>query len=265
LISLYHGTGSRGFEICDDALDQQQHESLMLNARQMLRARGKVLAAEYLENTSFRVCGGTNDFADEFHVLFATLPLQEYERFRSISARPEDRSAFSDIAEVLTEIGTYIRFIAVELRQVAPESWDVFICHASEDKVEVAEPLYRQLASVGIKCWYDEGEILWGDSIVEKINLGLKRSRFVVVILSLTLLSKRWATKELHAALSQEIESGTTQVLPLIVGSDDDVAQIQRDLAIQRDKRYLRWLGNPRDVENELRALLRRDNQKGTS
>ncbi|MBF8275840.1 MAG: hypothetical protein HW390_913 [Candidatus Brocadiaceae bacterium] len=51
---------------------------------------------------------------------------------------------------------------------------DVFICHASEDKASVVEPLYQHLDSVGIRCWCDRGEILWGDSLVGKINEGLK-------------------------------------------------------------------------------------------
>jgi hypothetical protein len=34
LITLYHGSGAMDFEIIGDALDEEEHESLMLNARQ---------------------------------------------------------------------------------------------------------------------------------------------------------------------------------------------------------------------------------------
>lgn len=263
LITLYHGSGAGDFEIHGDALDEQEHESLMLNARQILRARGEDLAAEYLERAAFRVGEGTNHFNDEFHVLVAHVPLQEYEDFRILASQPKAQRAFRQIAGVLTEIGPYIRFIAVGLKHMSPEHWDVFICHASEEKASVAERLYRHLDSVGIRCWYDRGEILWGDSIVGKINEGLRCSRFVVVVVSPALLRKTWATKEMNAALSQEIDSGTTRVLPLMVGSAEEIQQMTNELAIQRDKRYMRWSGNTQEIEGELRALIRRENAKG--
>ena len=218
MITLYHGTGARDFEIIGESFDEKEHESLLLNARQILLARGENTAVEYLERAPFRIADGTNYFDDKFQILVADVPLHEYEKFRTLSNQPEVQRAFHQIAEVISEIGPYIRFIAVKLRHATPQSWEVFICHASEDKANVAVPLYRHLESVGIRCWFDYGEILWGDSIVDKINEGLKYSRFVVVIVSVDLLQKRWAIKEMNAALSQEIESGRIRVLPLMVG-----------------------------------------------
>ena len=171
--------------------------------------------------------------------------------------------AFRQVANVLAEIGPYIRFIVVDLKHISPEQWDVFICHASQDKESVAEPLRRHLDSVGIRCWYDQGEILWGDSVVGKISEGLKCSRFVVVVLSPALLRKTWPTKEMNAALSQEIDSGVIRVLPLMVGSDGEIVAMTNELTLQRDKRYVKWSNNPQDVETELRALIRRENAKG--
>ncbi len=263
MITLYHGSGAGDFEIEGAFLDAEERESLMLNVRQILRARGEIQAIEYLEQAPFRVYEGRNHFNDEFQILFALVPLQEYENFRILSTRSEGQWAFRKIAEAMTEIGHYIRFIAVGLKNMLPESWDVFICHASEDKVGIAEPIYMHLDSVGIRCWYDRGEILWGDSIVGKINEGLKCSRFVVVVVSLALLRKTWATKEMNAALSQEIDSGRTRVLPLMVGSDEEIQQMVNELALQRDKRYIRWSGNPHEIEGELRALIRRENIRG--
>lgn len=263
MITLYHGSGAGDFELHGDTFDEQKHESLMLNARQILRARGEYLAVEYLDRAAFYVCEGTNHFNDEFQVLVAYVPLQEYEEFRILSSQPEAQKAFRQIAKVLTEIGPYIRFIAVGLKQMSPESWDVYICHASEDKANVAERLYKHLDSVGIRCWYDRGEILWGDSIVGKISEGLKCSRFVIVVVSPALLRKPWPTKEMNAALSQEIDSGTTRVLSLMVGSDKEIKQMTNDLSIQRDKKYIKWSGNPQEIEEELRSLIRRENARG--
>lgn len=263
MITLYHGSGAGDFEIHGDSLEEQEHESLLLNTRQILCARGADLAVDYLERAPFRVREGTNHFNDEFQVLLAYVPLQEYEEFRNLSEQPQAKSAFRQIAEVISEIGpSYIRFIAVDLKKISPESWDVFICHASEDKADVAEPLFRRLDSVGIRCWYDRGEILWGDSIVGKINEGLKCSRFVIVVVSRALL-KTWPIKEMNAALSQEIDSGTTRVLPLMTGTDEEVQQMTNELPFQRDKKYIRWPGSPQEIERALRALIRRENARG--
>jgi len=265
LITLYHGSGAQDFEILADALGEHEHEALMLNVRQVLRARGEEVAVDFLERFPFRMAEGTNHFNDEFCLLVAQVPLPEYENFRAVADQPKVQLAFRQIANVVTELGHYIRFIAVDLKRLSPESWDVFICHASYDKKNVVEPLYQHLDSVGIRCWYDRGEILWGDSIVAKINEGLRSSRFVIVVVSTGLLQKTWATKEMNAALSQEIDSGTTRVLPLMVGTDEEVHSIMNQLAIQRDKRYIRWSGDPHEIERELRALIRRENAKGKS
>jgi hypothetical protein len=44
--------------------------------------------------------------------------------------------------------------------------YDVFICHASEDKSDVARPLSHFLQSLGIVVWYDEFSLEVGDSFL---------------------------------------------------------------------------------------------------
>ena len=70
------------------------------------------------------------------------------------------------------------------------EIFDVFICHASEDKEQYVIPLVENLQNHNINCWIDKSEIEWGDSLVRKINEGLKFSKFVIVVLS-SLLSRQ--------------------------------------------------------------------------
>ncbi len=76
---------------------------------------------------------------------------------------------------------------------------DIFICHASEDKSDVVEPLVISLEKAGITYWYDEAEIKWGDSITEKVNEGLKISRYVIVVLSESFIQKNWPQRELNS------------------------------------------------------------------
>ena len=142
---------------------------------------------------------------------------------------------------------------------LAAGQWDVFICYAGEDRRHVAQPVYDHLVSQGISCWYDQGEVLWGDSILAKIDEGLGNARFVLVILSTSSVNKNVPKAERYSALSQELESDETRVLPLLVGNDDELREVRRLVPLGRDKRYLRWTGNADVVGEELLKLLRRD------
>jgi len=92
--------------------------------------------------------------------------------------------------------------------------WDVFISHASEDKRTVAEPLARLLAK-HIRVWIDAGEIRPGDSLRERIDDGLSKSRFGVVVLSKSFFSKKktWTARELNGLLTRETTENT--VIPV--------------------------------------------------
>ncbi len=82
--------------------------------------------------------------------------------------------------------------------------WDAFISHASEDKDEVVLPLYKILTNKGMTVWVDKHEIFLGDSLRRKIDEGLAKSRFGIVILSERFFQKEWAMKELDALVSRE-------------------------------------------------------------
>lgn len=75
--------------------------------------------------------------------------------------------------------------------------WDVFISHASEDKDAVARPLARHLEAAGLRVWFDETQLKVGDGLRAKIDEGLSKSSFGVVIISPAFLGKRWTQREL--------------------------------------------------------------------
>lgn len=115
MIQLYHGSGAGDFTILQDVLTQDQCRILFENAARLLTARTQGRAAEILRSVGFRVVEATNYFNDEFSILHAVLPLSEYEQLRCGQGVPEERQAFKQIADVLSELGTHIRFIVVDL------------------------------------------------------------------------------------------------------------------------------------------------------
>lgn len=92
--------------------------------------------------------------------------------------------------------------------------YDVFISHASEDKEAVVRPLAHALRDGGLVVWYDEFELRIGDSLRRKIDLGLAKSRFGVVVLSRTFLGKGWPNYELDGLVTRSV-SGEQVLLPI--------------------------------------------------
>jgi len=138
------------------------------------------------------------------------------------------------------------------------ETRDVFLCHASEDKAVIVEPLVIALKDRGLSYWYDNAEITWGDSITEKVNDGLIKSRYVLVVLSPEFMKKRWPQRELYSALNIEVSTGEVRVLPLLCGSTSERKAILEKLPLLNDKFYITWSGNPNDVISALLDRLAR-------
>ncbi len=94
-------------------------------------------------------------------------------------------------------------------------TWDLFISHASEDKNDFVRPLAKLLREQRIKVWYDEFTLKQGHSLREKIDEGIKNSRFGLVILSENFFSKQWTKKELNGLFSKENFEGEDIILPV--------------------------------------------------
>jgi len=91
---------------------------------------------------------------------------------------------------------------------------DVFISHASEDKDEIVRPLAVALRNAGLSVWYDEFELKIGDSLRQKIDRGLAKSRFGIVVLSKSFIKKGWTNYELDGIITKVV-SGEQVLLPI--------------------------------------------------
>ena len=92
---------------------------------------------------------------------------------------------------------------------------DVFLSHASEDKDTIARPLYRALIEAGLTVWFDEAALRLGDSLRRKIDEGLARCNYGVVIISSNFLNKEWPQRELDGLAVREIAGDKTIILPI--------------------------------------------------
>lgn len=96
----------------------------------------------------------------------------------------------------------------------ANKDFDVFISHASEDKDAVVRPLANALKGKGLNVWYDEFELKIGDSLRRKIDQGLSKSRFGIVVISRSFIKKGWTNYELDGIMTKAI-SGQQILLPI--------------------------------------------------
>jgi hypothetical protein len=141
---------------------------------------------------------------------------RKIERFlrQSVIPTPPDTNRIAQVSHDMPQIeGT------------APEVFDVFICHATEDKSYV-EPLAEALRHEGIKVWYDRFVVSWGDDIRQSIDAGLARTTFGIVIFSPAFLKKKkWTEHELSGLFARE-SAGRKLILPIWHNiAEDDFAE----------------------------------------
>ncbi|MFT3723512.1 MAG: reverse transcriptase domain-containing protein [Hyphomonadaceae bacterium] len=138
------------------------------------------------------------------------------------------------------------------LRQMVfgADDFDVFLSHASEDKEDIARPIFEACQKLGLKAFLDEAHIGWGQSFTQKINTALGSARTVLAIVSPTSVTKDWPVTEVNTALSLEV-SGQKKVVPLIVGRPD-----LTHLPLISGKDSMMWNGDAMAVAKRLKAAV---------
>lgn len=106
------------------------------------------------------------------------------------------------------------------------QEFDVFISHASEDKANFVRPLADALSKAGIRVWYDEYTLKWGDGLRRSIEKGLTSSKYGIVVLSPNFFAKEWPQRELDGLTALELEDGGKRILPL--WHDIDVGGVKK-------------------------------------
>jgi len=90
----------------------------------------------------------------------------------------------------------------------------VFISYSSQDRPFV-DDLVNRLKAKLVDVWYDQIELRVGDSIVAKINQGLRDSDWLILVLSQASMKSKWVAEELTAAIALTVQKGAF-VLPLL-------------------------------------------------
>lgn len=142
--------------------------------------------------------------------------------------------------------------------------YDVFVSHAYEDKESFVDEFVEALRNQGLKVWYDTDKLKWGDSMREKIDKGLAKSRYGVVVLSPNYIAehKYWTKAELNGLFQVETVNGKT-ILP--IWHNLTKKQVVEYSPIIADRKAMTTaLMTPQEIAEALKALFTSENLEET-
>lgn len=134
--------------------------------------------------------------------------------------------AYGELVAALTSVSKDRKFIdkmngvqevsVPKYQARAIPEYDLFISHASKDKEELVESLYRSLDKLGIKIFYDKESIEWGDKWKEAILDGVNKAEFAIIVISENFFGREWTERELNELLSRQNRNGQKIILPIL-------------------------------------------------
>ena len=145
------------------------------------------------------------------------------------------------------------------------EEYDVFVSHAWEDKEDFVDEFVSELRKQGLRVWYDTDKLKWGDSMREKIDKGLSKSRYGVVVLSPNYIAehKYWTKAELNGLFQVETINGKT-ILP--IWHNLTKKQVTEYSPIIADRKAMTTaLMTPAEMSSELKDLFTPENMEDNS
>src|SRR6185295_7997083 len=105
-----------------------------------------------------------------------------------------------------------------------------FLCHSSGDKERVRD-LYSKLTGDGVKCWFDEEDLLPGQDWDYEITRAIRRSKFVLACLSNSSVTKSgYVQKELKKALdvADEQPESVAYIIPVRLEDCEVTQRLER-------------------------------------
>lgn len=103
----------------------------------------------------------------------------------------------------------------------------VFVSHASGD-ARVASRVAMGLKAFDYDTWYDDWELLPGDSIIERIEAAISEADVLLVLLSRSSVDSKWVRRELSTGLARQLSGKGVMVIPVVV-EDCEIPDILAD------------------------------------
>jgi hypothetical protein len=127
---------------------------------------------------------------------------------------------------------------------MAREVIDLFLCHTGADKdwVRILATRLEEEDHDGrkLRVFFDEWDIAPGENILERIEDGLRRARFVAVVISPAMTRAAWPALEWQTQVYEDPNGKRARVIPLIVRKFDEATMEPVDIPLPL--RILRYL-----------------------
>lgn len=150
----------------------------------------------------------------------SALKLQKEERIQQKKEEKKNKALLGSYQARIDDLQGQLRAAVTPITTPScgeeQEEYDVFVSHAFEDKEEFVDDLVAEMRKLDLKVWYDSDKLKWGDSMREKIDRGLSKSKYGVVVLSPNYIAeqKYWTKAELNGLFQVETINGKT-ILPI--------------------------------------------------
>ncbi|MDE1765821.1 MAG: TIR domain-containing protein [Thaumarchaeota archaeon] len=130
---------------------------------------------------------------------------------------PSEDEGYKDISDLFEESKSdYKKSITTVNLLEDFKEYDYFICHDSNDKKHFVEPLAKALKRKKMKVWYDKFVLKAGDSLTEKIDEGLRKSKFGIVVISKKFINNSsWPRDEFISLRTRERVTGKKLIVPI--------------------------------------------------
>jgi len=117
------------------------------------------------------------------------------------------------------------------------ENFTVFLSHSSKEK-HLVDKVFNELQKSEVKVWFDRYEIRPGDSITEKLNAGLKKSKLGLLFLSKNFLNSKsgWTMSEANYFFQKRIRDKETKFVVVNI----DLAHDEIPPLLQ-DYKFINW------------------------
>ena len=149
-----------------------------------------------------------------------------YTSYSSYSSTPSSKTSYSSSSfggkkkAKWSPAGSTVLYTPAEIRTLTPirenvvkqpkfpEKYDLFLCHAWDDRKGVAKELCDKLSEKGIAVWFSEKDLPLGSTMLREIDKGLAKSRAGIVLVTPSFLKRvegeGVAEKELSALLAKD-------------------------------------------------------------
>ena len=117
MIRFYSGSGAQDIELLDEKYSEDHWQKVKSAAVKILVSKGALEAGTFLSSQNFQLREATNNFGDEFCVLYKHVPIREYERDLELVDDFKIKDAARMVAQQIAQItNEHIRFVASDLQ-----------------------------------------------------------------------------------------------------------------------------------------------------